>query len=113
MWQKLNEYYTKLEKSPLFTAAVILYPGRGIRWLEIIWNTRDQLIWLQEQKYLPMDPPLESEDVDRLSKADFLVKGIALIQVGWVLVQAIARTMEHLPMAELFPSIPVLVPAAC
>ncbi|KAH7631534.1 hypothetical protein B0T09DRAFT_364552 [Sordaria sp. MPI-SDFR-AT-0083] len=32
--------------SPLFAAAVILHPGRSLRWLETRWNTGDQLAWL-------------------------------------------------------------------
>jgi hypothetical protein len=34
-WQKLNEYYVKLGECPLFSAAIILHPGLGIRYLEI------------------------------------------------------------------------------
>lgn len=49
-WQKLNQYYTKLGESPLFAAAVILHPGRSLRWLETRWNTGDQLAWLRDAK---------------------------------------------------------------
>jgi hypothetical protein len=49
-WQKLNEYYTKLGESPLFAAAVILHPGRSLRWLESRWNMGDQLAWLRDAK---------------------------------------------------------------
>jgi hypothetical protein len=49
-WQKLNQYYTKLGESPLFAAAVILHPGRSLRWLETRWNSGDQLAWLRDAK---------------------------------------------------------------
>ena len=49
-WQKLNQYYTKLGESPLFAAAVILHPGRSLRWLETRWNAGDQLAWLRDAK---------------------------------------------------------------
>lgn len=49
-WQKLNQYYVKLGESPLFAAAVILHPGRSLRWLETRWNTGEQLAWLRDAK---------------------------------------------------------------
>jgi hypothetical protein len=49
-WQKLNEYYVKLGESPLFSAAVILHPGLGIRYLEINWATKEQLVWVRDAK---------------------------------------------------------------
>ena len=49
-WQKLNEYYTKLGSSPLFAAAVILHPGRSIRWLEDRWSSDEQQGWLRDAK---------------------------------------------------------------
>jgi hypothetical protein len=37
-WKKLNDYYTKLGDSPLYTAAIILHPGFGLSWLEEHWT---------------------------------------------------------------------------
>ena len=33
-WSKLNDYYTKLTESPLFSVAIILHPSYNIQWLE-------------------------------------------------------------------------------
>lgn len=49
-WQKLNDYYEKLDNSPLFAAAVILHPGRSFRWLEDRWDGEGQRVWLQDAK---------------------------------------------------------------
>ncbi|KAJ3577745.1 hypothetical protein NPX13_g2821 [Xylaria arbuscula] len=49
-WKKLNEYYTKLEESPLYAASVILHPGLGFRWLEEQWSSPTQLLWLHSAK---------------------------------------------------------------
>ena len=49
-WKKLNEYYTKLERSPLYAAAIILHPGMGLRWLEAQWSSPEQLVWLRSAK---------------------------------------------------------------
>jgi hAT family C-terminal dimerisation region len=49
-WEKLDEYYTLLGRSPLFTASIILNPNLGLRWLEATWNSSDQLQWLREAK---------------------------------------------------------------
>ncbi len=43
-WLKLNQYYTLLGDSPLFTAAVILHPGQGIQFLEKIWADQGQWV---------------------------------------------------------------------
>jgi hypothetical protein len=49
-WKVLNRYYTKLGESPLYAAAIILHPGRVLRWLERRWTTPDQRKWLYEAK---------------------------------------------------------------
>jgi hypothetical protein len=49
-WQKLNEYYVKMGESPLFSAAIILHPGLGIRYLEINRSTEEQLVWVRDAK---------------------------------------------------------------
>ncbi|KAF4337460.1 hypothetical protein FBEOM_8660, partial [Fusarium beomiforme] len=42
-WIKLNEYYTLLERSPLFAASVVLNPDLGLRWLETNWTSPEEL----------------------------------------------------------------------
>ncbi|KAK5995167.1 Putative AC9 transposase-like protein [Cladobotryum mycophilum] len=49
-WQKLNDYYIRLGESPLFAAAIILNPEYNIRWLERMWDSDEQLIWLRDAK---------------------------------------------------------------
>ncbi|KAF6524788.1 hypothetical protein HZS61_010583 [Fusarium oxysporum f. sp. conglutinans] len=49
-WIKLNEYYTLLGRSPLFTASVVLNPDLGLRWLETNWTSPEQLQWLRDAK---------------------------------------------------------------
>jgi hypothetical protein len=49
-WKKLNEYYTKLEDSPLYAAAMILHPRLNIRWLEKTWTEEAQCSWLRTAK---------------------------------------------------------------
>lgn len=46
-WKKLNDYYTKLGDSPLYSAAIILHPGFGLSWLEKHW-TDEQVCWVRE-----------------------------------------------------------------
>jgi len=45
-WSKLEEYYTLLDDSPLWTAAVILNPNQGIKWLRRTWRDEAQQPWL-------------------------------------------------------------------
>ncbi|KAJ0122841.1 hypothetical protein HZ326_31574, partial [Fusarium oxysporum f. sp. albedinis] len=54
-WQKLNEYYTKLEESPLFAASIILHPSLGMSYLEVNWASEEQLVWVRDAKIGPSD----------------------------------------------------------
>lgn len=49
-WSKLNEYYTKLEDSPLWAAAVVLYPAFNLQWLEEQWQSETQVLWIHKAK---------------------------------------------------------------
>lgn len=46
-------------------------------------------------------PQISREDINDKSKGDILSKGIALIQIGWFLLQLIARSHESLAITEL------------
>jgi len=39
-WQKLDEYYARLDQSPIFCAAVVLHPHQKWRWFEKHWTGR-------------------------------------------------------------------------
>ncbi|TIA27721.1 hypothetical protein D6C78_11030, partial [Aureobasidium pullulans] len=39
-WQKLDEYYSKTDQSPVYVAAVVLRPGLKWKWLEKTWRGR-------------------------------------------------------------------------
>jgi len=75
-WQKLNEYYTKLGESPLFSAAIILHPALGMKYLEMNWESEEQLVWVRDARaglsryferwYRTSQPP---EPYDQLTKA--------------------------------------------
>ncbi len=43
-WTKLNEYYSKLDNSPVYVASVVLHPCHEWRWLEAKWKERPH--WL-------------------------------------------------------------------
>jgi hypothetical protein len=44
-WEKLNEYYILLGKSPLYAAYIILNPKLGLKFLETSWSSDKQLVW--------------------------------------------------------------------
>jgi len=49
-WEKLNEYYILLGKSPLYAASIILNPKLGLKFLEKSWTSEKQLVWLRDAK---------------------------------------------------------------
>ena len=67
-WSKLDQYYSLLGQSPLYTAAVILHPRWNVSWLEANWTSREQLVWLRDakscvRKYFEQHyPPKERSD---------------------------------------------------
>lgn len=49
-WDKLNEYYTKLNETPAYYASAILNPVSRWGYFESTWTDQEQLPWLQEAK---------------------------------------------------------------
>ncbi|KAL1581732.1 hypothetical protein WHR41_09424 [Cladosporium halotolerans] len=83
-WQKLDEYYTKLDQWPIFCAAVVLHPGQKWRWFED-WAGRQE--WINQARVSieqlwrcyrsegtpddrPNSPKAVSEQVDEWSDDD-------------------------------------------
>lgn len=50
-WAKLNEYYAKLDNSPVYVAAVVLHPCHKWRWLEARWKERPDWISAARQSF--------------------------------------------------------------
>jgi hypothetical protein len=46
-------------------------------------------------------PCITENDIRDKSKGDVLSKGLVVIQIGWFILQCIARWIEHLPLTEL------------
>jgi len=49
-WDKLNEYYTKLDETPAYYASAILNPASRWGYFKNTWTDKAQLPWLQEAK---------------------------------------------------------------
>jgi len=47
-WQKLDEYYARLDQSPIFCAAVVLHPRQKWRWFEKHWAGHQE--WIDQAK---------------------------------------------------------------
>ena len=69
-WKKMDEYYAKLDNSPLYVAAVVLHPHFKWKWIEKQWRERSNWIkaakdafndYLFEYEHAPMDPPESSK----------------------------------------------------
>jgi hypothetical protein len=60
---------------------------------------KDLLRLIQEKKVKM--PVIEDSEIDDRSKANWLTKAIALLQVTWFLLQLLTRAIEHLPTTTL------------
>jgi hypothetical protein len=49
-WDKLNEYYTRLDETPAYYASAILNPVSRWGYFENSWTNKTQLLWLHEAK---------------------------------------------------------------
>lgn len=47
-WQKLAEYYSKLDSNPVYVATIVLYPRFKFRWIERAWTDRPR--WIKDAK---------------------------------------------------------------
>lgn len=61
-WQKLNEYYNKLDETPVYVAAVVLHPRMKWRYLEKRWADEE---WLMSAKKAFSSLWLEYATTDR------------------------------------------------
>jgi hypothetical protein len=49
-WQKLDNYYDKLDNNPLYIAAIVLHPRMKWKWFDKSWHMRPE--WIKKAKYL-------------------------------------------------------------
>ncbi len=66
-------------------------PAKAVNPLQASWGREFEL-----SRYLPAKEELQDK-----SKANGLVKGLTILQVGWFVVQTIARVHHRLPISEL------------
>jgi hypothetical protein len=60
-----------------------------------------RLIWLRKENKLSRLPNITKEEIHDKSKANFLVKALALVQAFWVCMQVIVRTARGLAISQL------------
>ena len=58
-WQKMNDYYTRLDNTPLYIAAVVLHPRMKWKWIEEQWQERQD--WIRQAKSAFNDLIIEYE----------------------------------------------------
>jgi hypothetical protein len=58
-WRKMNDYYTKLDNTPVYVAAVVLHPRLKWRWIEDQWVERHE--WIRHAKSAFNDLIIEYE----------------------------------------------------
>jgi hypothetical protein len=71
----------------------------------------DQLYALRYKEIIRRLPEVSVKEIEDKSKGDAFVKGTALLQVLWLVVQVIARGIKHLPVSQI--EIAVIAYVAC
>ncbi len=69
-----------------------------------------QMYYAYHEGFIPL-PDISAEDLNDKSKGDALVKGAAVLQIAWLVVQIIARAFQSLAISQL--EVTVLAFAAC
>lgn len=78
---------------------------------EYAYPNANQLYALRSQGIIQRLPQVSLKEIEDKSKSDAFIKGIAVLQVLWLVVQVIARGAKGLPVSQL--EIAVLAFAAC
>ena len=70
-WQKLDSYYSKLDNTALYVAAVVLHPRMKWKWIEYTWRERPEWIKSAKNAFNSLTVEYEiytttSEDPDKL-----------------------------------------------
>ncbi|KAI0416308.1 hypothetical protein F5X98DRAFT_388081 [Xylaria grammica] len=60
----------------------------------------EHICFLVSHGYIPLPKITQNEIWDK-SKADWFAKGFALLHIGWVIIQSIARAVDGLPVSPL------------
>jgi hypothetical protein len=60
-----------------------------------------QLLFLREINLLQCLPPISARDIEALDKGSGLVKLLAILQVCWLIIQLLVRTLRKLPSSQL------------
>ncbi len=76
-WTKLNQYYTKLDNSPIYVAAVVLHPRFKWRWIEQAWKERPDWINGARQSFSQLinqyrywQPPEDEQSLPKRPRLD-------------------------------------------
>ena len=49
-WQKLNDYYARLDDTPVYVTAIILHPAMRFRYLEKKWTVAHKTAWITKAR---------------------------------------------------------------
>lgn len=49
-WQKLNKYYSLLDESPVYVAAIVLHPAMKWQFIEASWSKLKKIDWIRKAR---------------------------------------------------------------
>jgi squalene monooxygenase len=88
-WSKVHAFYASAGGFVLETPGFPKFPINAT-----------SIFYLCSEKRIEV-PPITKENIWDRSKADFLAKGVAFAQAGWVILQICARAAQHLTITPL------------
>lgn len=79
--------------------------------LSLYCTNAEEMVLMRRDGVIPKLPNITEKEINDKSKGDVFVKGIALVQVLWLIIQIISRDARHIHVSQL--EIGVLAYSAC
>src|SRR5262249_24572891 len=91
---RIKEDDLLINKLPWVENIVIL---QGDRWS----LNATQLLVARRREIIKSLPKISDDEIDDRNKGDFLVKGVTVLQIAWLIAQLITRAARQLPVSQL------------
>ena len=94
-WSLTHSFYAEMG------GFCLVNEDRAIQQREYVYVDADSIRLLVQRRHLRANDLIRKEEIEDKGKADLFVKMVALVQTLWLVLQCIARFVQHLPITTL------------